>query len=349
VSPTKRSASAPSAKRSARIGYLDFVAEPPANVPSLVVVAGKEHLLADEVIQRVIAIAVPDESLRALNVDAIDARATTDFGPIAEKTATLPFLAARRAVVVRGTIDLKKEEREAIVEAAASVPDSAVLVIDHAGKPARPQGRKPMDEAAAFAKALPGSLLVDCTLNAAGCVKYIEMCAGELGVQVDPGAVTALASIESATEIRNVLDRLALSLKRIRLDDVREYARSSSDVKYWDLGGAVNAGDTARALKLAREIVSAPGDAMGPLIWLAADAQIVWELRSGSRADAYAAATGQNFWRIKNMLGACRDLSPKELKERVDVTMMALHRSLTGRRQADQALEEVIVRLTSKK
>jgi hypothetical protein len=49
------------------------------------------------------------------------------------------------------------------------------------------------------------------------------------------------------------------------------------------------------------------------------------------------------------LLGAGRSLSSKELKERVDVTMAALERSLTGRRQPDQALEEVIVRLTARK
>jgi DNA polymerase III delta subunit len=339
----------PAKKASSKVGYLDFVAASDVRVPSLVVVAGKEHMLADDVVRLVTAAALPDESLRALNLDVVDASANTSAGSIIEKIAALPFLAQRRVVVVRGSIDLKKEERDEIIEAATGVPESAVLLIDHAGKPARPQGRKPMDEAAAFAKATPASLLVDCTLNAAACARYVEMRASELGVKVDAGAVTALASMENATEIKNVLDRLALSLKRIRLDDVRDYALPSSDVKFWDLGGAVNAGDTERALRLAHEIVSGPSDAVGPLIWLAADAQIVWELRNGSRADAYAAATGQNFWRIKNMLGACRDLSAKELKERVDVTMAALERSLTGRRQADQALEEVIVRLTSKK
>jgi DNA polymerase III delta subunit len=342
MSPAKRSAGG-------RVGYLDFIASTLAKIPALVVIAGKEHMLADDVVRRLIEAAVPDESLRQLNVDAVDARVTDDFSPIAEKSAALPFLAERRAIVVRGTIDLKKDEREKIIEAAAGTPDSALLIIDHSGKPARPQGRKPMDEAAVFAAAVKGALLIDCTLNAAACAKYIELRAAELSIKVDAGAVTALASMEDATEIKNVLDRLSLSLKRIRLEDVREYALPSSDVKFWDLGGAVNDGDTERALKLAREIVSGPADAIGPLIWLAADAQIVWELRNGARANDYAAATGQNFWRIKNMLGAGRNLSPKELKERVDVTMAALERSLTGRRQADQALEEVIVRLTGKK
>jgi len=339
----------PAKKTAGKIGYLQFIAAPPKEPPRLVVVAGKEPILADEVVAALVAAAVPDESMRALNVDVIDARASDDYGAITEKTAAMPFLAPRRAVIVRGTIDLKKEERDEIVAAAADLAEQALLVIDHSGKPARPQGRKPMDEAAAFAKASADSLLVDVTLNAAGCQRYIENYAASLGVKMDDDAAGALASLENVTEIRNALDLLSLLKKQITEADVREYALPSSDVKFWDLAGAINDGKASLALALAKELVSDPGDAIGPLIWLAGEQQIIWELRNGARGADYAAATGQNAWRVNKLLGVGRDLTKKELKERVDITMAALERSLTGRRQADQALEEVIVRLATKK
>jgi DNA polymerase III delta subunit len=335
----------PAKKTAGKIGYLQFITAPPKEPPRLVVIAGKEPILADEVISLLVAAAVPDESMRALNVDVIDARACDDYGVIAEKTAAMPFLAPRRAIIVRGTIDLKKEQRDEIVEAATDLAEQALLVIDHSGKPARPQGRKPMDEAAAFAQATLDSLLVDVTLNAAGSARYIEGYAAGLGVTMSADAVGALASLENVTEIRNALDLLSLLKKQISEADVREYALPSSDVKFWDLAGAINEGKAGVALALAKELVSEPGDAIGPLIWLAAEQQIIWELRNGARSAEYAAATGQNAWRVNKLLGAGRDLSKKELKERVDITMAALERSLTGRRQADQALEEVIVRL----
>ncbi|MBV8365197.1 MAG: hypothetical protein JO194_01740 [Candidatus Eremiobacteraeota bacterium] len=331
------------------MGYLDFIADPPADPPRLIVVAGKEPALADDVLERLVAAALPDESLRALNADVIDAREASDFSAIAEKSAALPFLASRRVVIVRGTIDLKKEQRDEIAAAAALVPAGALLIVDHSGKPARPQGRKPADEAAAFAKALPDSLLIDVTLNAAACERYIQMHAQRLGIEVDPGAAAALASVENVTEIKNALELLSLVKKHISEDDVREYALPSGDAKFWDLAGAINDGQAEHALRLARELVADPGDAIGPLVWLAAEQQMIWELRHGARAAEYAAATGQNTWRVSKLLGAGRGLSSKELKERVDVTMAALERSLTGRRQPDQALEEVIVRLTARK
>ena len=351
--PAKRSSDSAAAKARAKpggkVGYLQFAAAPPREPPTLVVIVGKEPMLADDVIATLIASAVPDESMRALNVDLVDARATSDFTTIAEKTAAMPFLADRRAVVVRGTIDLKKEQRDAIVEAVAQVPEHALLVIDHSGKPQRPQGRKPAEEAAAFSKAIPGSLLVDVTLNAAGCEQYITTRAAELGVDIDAAAIEALASLENVTEIRNALDVLSLLKKKIAEADVREYALPGSDVKFWDLAGAINEGKTALALKLARELVSDPGDAVGPLVYLALEQQIIWELRNGARGTEYAAATGQNAWRVNKLLGVGRDLSKKELKERVDVSMAALERSLTGRRLPDQALEELIVRIASKR
>ncbi|HZV80242.1 MAG TPA: hypothetical protein VFF60_11605, partial [Candidatus Binatus sp.] len=173
--------------------------------------------------------------------------------------------------------------------------------------------------------------------------------AERLGVKIDPAAAEALASIENVTEIKNSLELLSLVKKHIAEDDVREYALPSTDAKFWDLASAINDGQAELALRMAKELVADPGDAIGPLIWLAAEQQMIWELRNGARAAEYAAATGQNTWRVSKLLGAGRGLSSKELKERVDVTMAALERSLTGRRQPDQALEEVIVRLTARK
>jgi len=333
------------AKRAARLNYLTFVAAPPAQLPSLVIVVGKETVLADEVVRSIAAAISPDESLRALNVDVVDARGAQSFAPVAEKIAALPFLAQRRAVIVRGTIDLKKEAREELAATAAHALEHAVLLIDHSGKPARPQGRRPGDEAAAFAKAHGRALIVDCTLDEKDCGTYVERYAGSIRLEVEPAARDALAATEDVAEIKNTLDRLALTAKRVSASDVEAYSLPSGDARLWTLAGAVYDGDPERALRMAKDI----GDPIGPLVWLAGDAQILWELRSGVRATDYAAATGQNFWRIKNLFGAAKSRPLKELRERVDVTMAALERSLTGRRDPEQALEEVIVRLAGKR
>ena len=332
----------PTAKRSPKTNILDFLASPPDPMPSLAVLFGREHILADGAIRAIVCSAFPDASLRDLNVDTLDATAIEGSGDIVGRLAALPFLAQRRLVLVRGSIDLRKDERDAIVTACRDVPKEAILVIDHSGKPARPQGRKPRDEAAEFASGTRGAIVLECALDQPGCARYIDEYLTPLGTKIDAEARTALAATDDVAEIKNALDRLTLTTKRIRLADVRDYAVSPQDAKLWDLGDAVTAGDVSKALHLARELSENP---IGPLQWLAADAQILWELSRGARSDEYARATGQNAWRIGKLSGAARRIKPALARRNVDITIRALERCLTGRREPVQTLEEVIVRL----
>jgi len=59
VSPATRS----------KAGILDFLTSPPDSPPPLIVIYGKEHLLADRAISAILQAAVPDETLRDLNID----------------------------------------------------------------------------------------------------------------------------------------------------------------------------------------------------------------------------------------------------------------------------------------
>ena len=332
----------PAPKRAGRAAILDFLAAPPARLPSLVVLFGKEHLLADAAIAAIVAGAIPDRSLRDLNVDTLDASSVDGSGDITSRASALPFLAQRRVVIVRGSIDLKKDDRDAILAACRDLPEHAVLIVDHSGRPARPQGRKPKDEASAFAGGTRGALLLECALDATGAARYIDDYAPALGVKIDADAKAVLAHTEDVAEIKNALDRLALTTKRIRLADIRDYAVTPQESKLWDLADAVNERDVARALGMAREFGDNP---IGPLQWLAGDAQVIWELSSGARPDEYARATGQNPWRIGKLTGAARRIAPAAARRNVDITMKALERCLTGRREPVQTLEEVIVRL----
>ncbi|MDQ2818289.1 MAG: hypothetical protein M3T49_08820 [Candidatus Eremiobacteraeota bacterium] len=330
-----------------RTGYLDFPPPGTLTVPSVAVIAGKETVLADDVLQALIADAVSDESIRALNVDVVDMRSGDDPRIVAEKIAALPFLAQRRVVVVRGSIDGKKDERDGLLEVCAAVPAHAVLIIVHAGKPIRPQGRRPMDEAQQFAQAAPDGELIDCNLDAKACAAYIDRHAKSLGVSIEPAARSQLAACEDAAEIRNVLDRLALTVanKTIRRADVAEHAVAPEDAKLWEVSDAVNRSDARRALDLVEEM----SNKMGPLIVLANEASVMWELASGTSPNAYAAKTGQNAWRLSKMQPVARSFSPEEARRRSTFTMRALERSLNGEREADQQLEELIVRLCTMK
>jgi DNA polymerase III delta subunit len=334
-----------------RISYLQFTSAPPRALPGLVVIAGKEHLLADEVLRRIVETVLPDESLRPLNVDALDAATTDDYSSLAEKLSALPFLAERRVVIIRSTNELRNDDRIALRDAIPVIPEQSLLIIDDSGEPKPQRGKAPKDKvyAEGFAGAHPDALLIDTTLDERDREQYIETYAQAIGISVDAGARRYLAAFDSVYEIRNALDRLALVAKKITKAAAEEYVKPPGDPKLWDLGNAVGRGDLNAALRLAREIVTKPEDAPGPLIWLAGDAQIAWELANGATPNTWAAASGQSPFRAMKLWDVARKHTAQQARDNVKLTMKALEDSLTGKRVPDQALEEVIIRLCASK
>jgi DNA polymerase III delta subunit len=334
------------ASRGAKIGYYAFIDVPPNPLPPLIVITGKEHLLAAEVMRVILERAVPDETTRALNVDAVDGTDAAAVGEIAAKARALPFLAERRVVVVRGTIDLKADDRRSLVTACADLPDHAVIIVDHSGTPLRPQGRKPAEEALEIAASTAGGVAIDCGLDSKSCERFINEVATAAGVQVSADARATLASTENAAEIRNVIERLALTAegKRITLEAVKGAIQSFDDVKLWDFTAAVHEGDVNTALRLLRDVLAKPDDVIGPLFALAADAIAIWELKH-STSQQYAAASGQNAWRLGKLHDAARSLSPENAGKAVTLTARALDHLFSGRREGGGLLDEVVVRL----
>jgi DNA polymerase III delta subunit len=334
-----------------RVGYRRFMAAPPPHTPRIVVISGREHVLADDVVRRLVESALPDESLRPLNVDTLDALETTDFTVLSEKLSALPFLAQRRVVTVRNCIELRNDDRIELRDAIDEPPEHALLIIDDAGEPRPQRGRAPKDkvDSADFVAGHEHGLVVDCTLDEQEREAYIDDYAATIGVSVDKSARSYLGAFESVYEIRNAMDRLALVAKKITRSAAEEYVKPPGDPKLWDLGNAVGRGDLQGALRLARELVTRPEEAAGPLIWIAGDAQIAWELTHGADPRSWAAATGQSPFRAMKLWDVARKRSPQQARDNVRLTMKALEDSITGKRQADQALEEVIIRLCTQR
>ena len=333
-----------------RMGYRQFMASQAA-IPRLVVIGGQEHMLAADVVKRVVETALPDESLRPLNVDTLDALGLDDFGVLAEKLGALPFLAERRIVSVRNVVELRNDDRIELRDAIPAIPEHAILIVDDCGEPKPQRGKAPKDKVntSDFAAAGQPGLIVLCTLDAAEREAYIQEYASALQVSVDAGARRYLAAFESVYEIRNALDRLALTAKKISKAAAEEYVKPPGDPKLWDLGNAVGRGDLHGALRVLREMVTRPEEATGPLIWIAGDAQIAWELTCGATPQSWAAATGQSPFRAMKLWDFARKRNPQQARDNVRLTMRALEDSLTGKRVPDQALEEVVIRLCTQK
>ena len=349
MSPAKKPAGAKSgAKTGAKCGYYAFVDDPPDPMPALIVVFGEEHVLAADVMRTIVERAVPDESMRALNVDEVDASDESAVAQIVSKARALPFLALRRVITVRGSIDLKADDRRAIGAACDELPEHALVVVDHSGKPQRPQGRKPADEALEFASRTTGGIAVECRLDAKSSERFINDVAKTVGVQVSADARALLAATANAAEIRNVIERLALTAegKRITAEAVKGEIQNFDDVKLWDFTAAVHAGEADRALAMLRDILVKPDEVVGPLFALAADAIAIWELKFASPSE-YAAATGKHPFMIGKLAAAARTLSPEHALKAVTLTTRAIDHLFSGRREGGVLLDEVVVRLCS--
>jgi DNA polymerase III delta subunit len=143
-----------------------------------------------------------------------------------------------------------------------------------------------------------------------------------------------------------VVERLALTAeaKKITLEAVKGEIQSSDDTKLWDFTAAVHEGDVDRALTMLRDVLSKPDEVVGPLFALAADAIAIWELKHAS-SYAYAAASGQNAWRIGKLQDAAKSISVEDAGRGVTLTARALDHLFSGRREGGVLLDEVVVRL----
>ncbi len=326
--------------------YYNFVDAQPDPLPRIVVLTGPQPMLASNVYARIIASVLPDESSRALNLDEIDPSDDVAVRAIPGKAAALPFLSARRAVVVRGVVDLKADDRAGLRSVLEGMPEHALVIVDHSGVPQRAQGRRLADEAASLAGAADDGIVVECTLDGRSSGRFVDEIAARAGVSVEPAARSLLAGSQDAAEITNVIERLALTAVkgRITSDDVKNTIQPYDDIKLWNFTAAVHAGDTDGALRLVREVMDKPDNIAGPLFVLAADALVIWELKRTS-ADEYAAAAGLSPYRVAALHSAARSITLELAAKGVTLTKRALDHMFNGRGDPSVLLDELIVRM----
>ncbi|HLJ83477.1 MAG TPA: hypothetical protein VKT51_04830 [Candidatus Eremiobacteraceae bacterium] len=347
-SSPKKPAAKPRASAKAILSFYNFADAQPDPLPRIIVLTGPQPMLASIVYARMIASVLPDESSRALNLDEIDASDEAAVRAIPGKAAALPFLSSRRAVVVRGVIDLKADDRAALRSALEGMPEHALVIVDHSGVPQRAQGRRLADEAASLAGAADDGIVVECALDVRSSGRFVDEVAARAHVTVEPAARSLLAGSQDAAEITNVIERLALTANkgRITSEAVKNSIQPYDDIKLWNFTAAVHAGDTDAALRLVREVMDKPDNIAGPVFVLAADAVVIWELKH-SAAAAYAEAAGLSPYRIAALQTAARTATPEQAAKAVSLTKRALDYMFTGHGEPSVMLDELIVRLCS--
>lgn len=252
--------------------YYDFLEKKPS-IGKLVIVEGIERILADRALELVIERVLPPD-LRDMNLERFPASQLDGVNRVREAVQAMPFLASSRVIAVTDSQTLKTAMRHELWEVAESVPEGNTLVISDLLSP-RSQRPQPFG-----ALAGRSALRIDTTANEDVRTRFIEEALQELGASAEPRVIAALARSEAdLASVRNDLEKLALSGKKITYKDLEQESLTIEDPKAYRYAGALVEGRVADAMQIAHEMFANDRNAAVPLIYaLATECGYLWEL-----------------------------------------------------------------------
>lgn len=261
--------------------FYDFIEKQPS-IGKLVIIEGTERVLADRAVDAVIERVLPAD-MRDMNLERFPASQLDNTSRVREGVQAMPFLASSRLVVVTDAQTLKAAMRRELWDVAQSVPEGNTLLIADLLSP-RSQRPQPFG-----AMAGRGVLRIDTTANEDVRTRFIQETLDALGATADGRVVDTLARSEAdLASVRNDLEKLALTGKKITYKDLEQESLSVEDPKAYQYAGALVEGRVGDAMSIAREMFANDRNAAVPLIYaLATECGYLWELaREGGEIPA---------------------------------------------------------------
>jgi DNA polymerase III delta subunit len=266
------------------VKYYDFIDKAP-KIGSLVVIEGTERALAERALDVLLDRLLPPD-MRDLNLERIAATEWTDAGRAREAVSAMPFLADRRVVVISDAQTLRAQPRRELFDVMETVPDGNTLIVLDLLSP-RSQRPEPLG-----AQAGRSALRIDTTANEEARARYVDDVLGALGATAEPRVRAELARSEAdLASVRNDLEKLALSGKKITYKDLEGESLAIEDPKAYRYASALVEGHVGEALGIAHEFfANDPRGAAIPLLSaLATECGLLWELaRPGGELPARA-------------------------------------------------------------
>lgn len=252
--------------------FYDFVDKQPA-IGRLVIIEGTERVLADCALELVIDRILPPE-VRDMNLERFSPSQLDGTARVREAVQAMPFLATSRVVVITDAQTIKSALRRELWEVAESVPEGNTLVLYDL---LSPRSKRPEPFSAMAGRS---ALRIDTSANEDARVRFIEETLRELGASADSRTIDTLARSEAdLAAVRNDLQKLAISGKKITFKDLEQETLSIEDPKAYQYAGALVEGRVGDALGIARELFAADRNAAVPLIYaLATECQMLWEM-----------------------------------------------------------------------
>ncbi len=307
------------------VKFYEFLDKAPP-VGRLVVIEGTEQVLAERALEALLDRLLPPE-IRDMNLVRLRGEEIGDASQVREAVAAMPFLAERRIVVAMDVHTLRAQERRALWEAAQSTPEGNTLVIVDLLSPraTRPQSFGTLAGQAA--------LRIDTTASEEVRRRFIVECIGALGATAEPRAIAALvASGSDLASVSNDVVKVALSGRKITLEDLERESLVIADPKAYRYASALVEGKTSEAFAVAQELFALdPRGAAIPLLSaLASEYALLWDL---ARPGGTIAARHQ--WRERYLHPVARRLGARRARSGYERAVHGVEAIVTGRSGSD--------------
>lgn len=313
--------------------FYDFIDKTPA-VGKLVIVEGTERELAERALAVLLDRLLPLE-VRELNLERFGPDDLGDSARVREGVTAMPFLADRRVVVVNDAQTLKAQPRRDLWAVAQEVPDGNTLIILDllSARSKRPEPFGPM--------AGRGATRIDTTAGEEARARFVAETLERLGARAEPRVVAELSRSEAdLAAVRNDLEKLALTGKKITIKDLEQESLSIEDPKAYKYASALVKGDVAEAMAILHEcFANDPRNSGVPLLSaLATECQCVWEMaREGGELPA------RMRWREPMLRPVARRVGERRARAAFERAVRGLESIVTGQIGSDPEDQQTLV------
>ena len=312
--------------------FYEFLDKAP-KLGKLVIIEGTERTLAERALDLVLDRALPAEA-RGLNVDRFHGPEIEEATRIAEAVSAMPFLADRRVIVITDAQTMKTALRREVWDVAEQMPEGNTLVLCDL---LSPRAKRPEPFGAIAGR---NALRIDTSANAAVRERYVQELLTELRIKADARVIDELAnSTAELAAIRNDLEKLVLTHKKITYADLEAESVAVEDPKAYKYASALVEGNLDAALQIASDLFEQdPRRAAVPLIAaVATELSLVWEL-----ARPGGALPPRAKWRERFLRPIAARVGERRARNAYERAVRAFEALVTGKIDEPRLLVEML-------
>ncbi len=289
-------------------------------LPPVLLLAGPEPLLLDDALTRVTRALFPEGSDATLSREVLEAR-EAGAEAIARSALTMPFLAARRLVAVRGAEGLGPKQAESLVAYIATPnPATVLLFLVEQDLPSSHWLARAVPAAAVVTVPRPVGRAVVSWLRARAAADGLELGeeAASLLVQlVGDDLTTLLGEVEKAAVAGGAQNR------RVTVNEVRAVVGEHRLRHVFDLTRALERRDRAGALAVLGQLLNAGEEPLAILGMIVRETRAVWQvsdsLRRGRPADEIGRALRRPAAAVAAVMTLAQSTPPETARRRLEL------------------------------